>query len=205
MTPSATATPSAASTRARLPRAEREQRILDTAERLFYAHGVHEVGMDLLVRETGLGKATVYRLYPTKDALIEAYLQRRAATIFGLIDADIDRLSPQRALLAVVDAVEADLRGHGFRGCAFNNASVEHIDPGHPARAAARDYRQGLLDRLTALSRSLLPGRPAQARTLAAQLAVLIDGAYTSAVHLGPDGPAAAGLALARHLIRSTT
>ena len=64
-----------------MTRAEREVRVLDTAQRLFYARGVHEVGMDELVRETDLGKATVYRLYPTKDALVAAYLARLAASM----------------------------------------------------------------------------------------------------------------------------
>lgn len=202
MTAVRTATSSAGTLRTRLPRADRETRILDTAERLFYARGVHEVGMDELVRETGLGKATVYRLYPTKDELVAAYLDRRMQRIVTLIDDDLERLPPRRALLSVLDAVEGDVRRDEFRGCAFNNASVEHDDPTHPARAAARAYRAALLDRLSLASRTLLPGRPAAADRLARRLAVLVDGVYTSALHLGPDGPAAAGLALARDLVR---
>src|SRR6186997_2854257 len=72
-----------------LPREERERRVLDTAAELFYARGVHEVGMDELVRATGFGKATVYRLFPTKDALVGAYLERAAREILALIDDDI--------------------------------------------------------------------------------------------------------------------
>src|SRR5690348_6321552 len=85
----------------RRPRAERETVVLDTAARLFYARGVHEVGMDELVRETGLGKATVHRLYPTKDALIGAYLERLADRILELVDADVPAAAdPATALLA---------------------------------------------------------------------------------------------------------
>jgi AcrR family transcriptional regulator len=73
----------------RLSRQERETLVLDTAARLFWAREVHEVGMDELVRATGLGKATVYRLYPTKDALVAAYLRRLAAAIGAAIENEI--------------------------------------------------------------------------------------------------------------------
>ncbi len=175
--------------------------MLDTAARLFYARGVHEVGMDELVQATGLGKATVYRLYPGKDDLVAAYMARLAGTILAAIDADIGRHrdDPAAALLAILDAIEADLRRPGFRGCAFNNASIEYDDPAHPARAQARGYREALRARLTGLATRLDPDA---GRALGGQLAVLVDGAYTSAAHLGPDGPAADGLRLARQLIQ---
>jgi AcrR family transcriptional regulator len=183
----------------RRPRADRERIVLDTAARLFYARGVHEVGMDELVRESGLGKATVYRLFPAKDALVGAYLNRLSAQILALIDADAAG-PPRAALHAVIDAVARDVARPDFRGCPFNNASIEFADPAHPARAAARDYRAALHDRLGALTTRLCPD-PVAAAALAGQLAVLIDGAYTNGAHLGPAGPAAAGLQLARTLV----
>lgn len=176
--------------------------MLDTAQDLFYARGVHEVGMDELVRETGLGKATVYRLYPTKDDLVAAYLARLAASILHEIDTlAARRTDPARALLGVLAAIERDLRRPEFRGCAFNNASIEFDDPDHPARVEARRYREQLAIRLTDLARRLTDRR--RGTELGRQLAVLVDGAYTSAAHLGPDGPAAAGLKLARTLVRA--
>ena len=191
----------------RLSRQQREAQVLDTAARLFYARGVHEVGMDELVRATGLGKATVYRLYPTKDALVAAYLRRLATAISTAIEEQITAHAgdPGGALLAVLDAIEADLRRPGFRGCPFNNASIEFDDPQHPARVQARSYREQLRGTLSSLAVQLTRRTGAgsgDGASLGAQLAVLIDGAYTSAAHLGPDGPAAAGLGLARHLVR---
>ncbi len=187
--------------RRRLSRAEREQIVLDTAARLFYARGVHEVGMDELIRETTLGKATVYRLFPSKDALVSAYLRRLAGDILEQIDAQAAAATgPAVALHELLDAVGADLARPGFRGCAFNNASIEFDDPAHPARAAARGYRLELHARLSRLSAAMVH-EPDRAAALAGQLATLIDGAYTSAAHLGPQGPAAAGLALAHALV----
>ncbi len=174
--------------------------MLDTAARLFYARGVHEVGMDELVQSSGLGKATVYRLYPTKDALIAAYLSRLAGDIAAAIAGRIDEHpgDPRSALLDIVDDIAEDLRRPDFRGCAFNNASIEFDDPDHSARVQARDYRAYLLSTLTTLAQEMAPRHDP---TLGALLAVIIDGCYTSAAHLGPDGPAAHGLALARRLI----
>ena len=181
-----------------LPREERERRVLDTAAELFYARGVHEVGMDELVRATGFGKATVYRLFPTKDALVGAYLERHARAILELIDRDIAEREPADAVRAIFGAIEADLARPGFRGCAFNNASIEFDDPRHPARVAAREYRAALRSRLRELAEAVAPG---QGERLGDQLALLVDGMYTSAAHLGPDGPAGGGAELAWALL----
>jgi AcrR family transcriptional regulator len=199
--------PPATSRAPRLSRQQRETQVLDTAARLFYARGVHEVGMDELVRATGLGKATVYRLYPTKDALVAAYLRRLATAISTAIEEQITAHAgdPGGALLAILDAIEADLRRPGFRGCPFNNASIEFDDPQHPARVQARGYRaqlRGTLSRLAVQLTRRTGAGSGGGESLGSQLAVLIDGAYTSVAHLGPDGPAAAGLGLARHLVR---
>lgn len=158
--------------------------------------------MDELVASSGLAKASVYRLYPSKDALVGAYLTRTAEQILTLIDADIERHAddPAAALDAVFRAIATEVGREGFRGCAFNNASIEFTDPDHPARAAARDYRLQLLERLRSLTRRLCTPRAGD--RLAARLALVIDGMYTNSAHLGPDGPAAEGLALARALIR---
>jgi AcrR family transcriptional regulator len=150
-----------------------------------------------------LGKATVYRLYPAKDALVAAYLRRLGAAIGAAIEEEIAAREgdPDGALLAILDAIEADLRRPGFRGCPFNNASIEFDDPQHPARVQARAYREQLRGTLARLADRLTRG-DGDGESLGSQLAVLVDGAYTSAAHLGPDGPAAAGLGLARYLVR---
>jgi len=111
-----------------------------------------------LVRATGPGMATVYRLYPTEDALVAAYLRRLAVTIGAAIGEEITARDPGGALLAILDAIEADLSRPGFRGCPFNNASIEFDDPQHPARVEARPYRQQLLGTLSWLAVQLARG-----------------------------------------------
>ncbi|MGN6607485.1 MAG: TetR/AcrR family transcriptional regulator [Jatrophihabitans sp.] len=187
-------------TQTRQPRRTADERralVLDTAERLFRARGVHAVGMDELIAAAGLAKMSVYRLFPTKDALVGAYLTRLADGILALIDADATTAAdPRDALVAMLDAIAADLRRPDFRGCPFGNAAAEFEDAAHPARTVARDYRRGLRTRL-----GELVARAGGPVTVADQLAVIVDGAYLNAAHLGPDGPAAAGLDLARALV----
>ncbi|SOC51675.1 transcriptional regulator, TetR family [Blastococcus aggregatus] len=186
----------------RRSRAERQAIVLDTAERLFSSRSSRSVGMDELVRETGLGKMTVYRLFKSKDDLVGAYLTRKAATVLGLIDADLIRLEddPRAALLSVVDAVERDVTRSGFRGCPFTNVSSEYDDPQHPARSAAADYKFELHARLERLTDQLVPGA---GEDLAAQLHLIIDGMYLSGGLLGPDGPASHGRRLAEKLVEA--
>ncbi|MGY1771456.1 TetR/AcrR family transcriptional regulator [Blastococcus sp. SYSU D00813] len=184
----------------RRSRAERQAIVLDTAERLFSSRSSRSVGMDELVRETGLGKMTVYRLFKSKDELVGAYLARKAATVLATVDADLARLDgdPRAALLAVVDIVERDVTRAGFRGCPFTNVSSEYDDPTHPARSAAADYKFQLHARLERLADELLPGG---GEDLAAQIHLVIDGMYLSGGLLGPDGPASHGRQLAERLI----
>jgi AcrR family transcriptional regulator len=136
--------------------AERERIVLDTAARLFYARGCTRSAWTSWSARRGSAKATVYRLFPTKDGLVGAYLQRLAADILGQIDARAKDAAPAKALHELLTAVAGDLARPGFRGCAFNNASIEHDDPKHPARAAARDYRTALHGRLHVASAHLV-------------------------------------------------
>ena len=120
--------------------------------------------------------------------------------ILGLIDRDIAGREPADAVRAIFAAIAADVSRQGFRGCAFNNASIEFDDPQHPARTAAREYRAALRSRLRMLGEQVAPGEGAR---LGDRLALLVDGMYTSAAHLGPDGPAGAGAELAEALVEA--
>ena len=64
-------------TRVEPVRESARERLLDTAERLFYAEGVHTVGIDRVLAESGVAKATLYKNFGNKDGLVTAYLDRR--------------------------------------------------------------------------------------------------------------------------------
>src|ERR1700743_2799942 len=57
-----------------------KDRILETADRLFYLQGIRAIGVDTIAAEIGISKRTLYNHFPSKDALIAAYLERRFVT-----------------------------------------------------------------------------------------------------------------------------
>ncbi|WP_192248300.1 TetR/AcrR family transcriptional regulator [Mesorhizobium silamurunense] len=116
-------------------------RVLDTATRLFYAEGVHAVGIDRIIAEAGVAKATFYKYFPAKDELVRAYIQNQSR----LGRAAIDRIGKRPArdtVLAIFDLVADAAAQPGYRGCPFLNAAAEYPDPDHPVRQAIGEHRR---------------------------------------------------------------
>ena len=176
------------------------QRILDTASTLFYERGVRAVGVDLVVDASGVAKTSLYRHFRTKDDLIVAFLEREDVQFW----AQWDDVSARHADDAAAE-IEAHMRWIGkrlaranYRGCPQINVAAEFAEAGHPARAVSRAHMQAMRRRLTELARRLGAARPVE---LAAQLGVLVNGAFVSASMLTPDEATRVLLASARALI----
>jgi AcrR family transcriptional regulator len=155
----------------RRTRSPARRRILDTACSLFYAEGVHTVGVDRVIAEAGVAKATFYHHFPSKDELVRAYVQEQDDLVRAATVPRGD--TPEDRILSVFDDLADFTCGPGFRGCAFINVAVEYPDPAHPVRRAVAGHRawfHGVL-------RDLLSdaGRPDADRT-AAMLVLLRDG-----------------------------
>jgi AcrR family transcriptional regulator len=101
----------ATKTRQRLPRAEREERMLDAAETVFGRHGFHAASMDEIARRSGITKALLYQYFGSKEGLCEACVERSRARLFD-------------ALREAVDSVPL---GEG-KVVAFVNGYFDHID-----------------------------------------------------------------------------
>jgi AcrR family transcriptional regulator len=174
------------------PRPARE-RLLDAADRLFYGHGIHAVGVDAVITEAGVTRATFYRHFPAKDELVRAYVQRRDAAVRDAAHAVLARRSPPgEALAAVVAGIDADVCRPGSRGCPFINAAVEYPDPAHPAAQAVQAHRAWFRELLVTLLTAL--GRP-EPDADADVLVLLRDGAMVGG---GLDGGDRASAALHR-------
>ncbi len=162
---------------ARRPSPARE-RILVTADRLFYNEGIHAVGIQRVVEESAVTRVTLYRHFPSKDDLIAAYLDRRAAydhaQVDGIIDAHPD--DPREALAELATALTRDDFGAVQRGCPFINASAEFTGS-HPARVRALAIRAWVTERIEELLRRLDHGNP---RAAAQQLMMVRTGAVVS-------------------------
>lgn len=105
------------------------QRILDTAFRLFYAHGVRGVGVDTVIAESGVAKATLYKHFPSKDDLVLAYLDRVDELWRGQLEAAADAAGadPRARLVGMFDALATACRSDGYHGCAFINTAAESV------------------------------------------------------------------------------
>jgi AcrR family transcriptional regulator len=164
-----------------------KQRILETADRLFYQDGIRAVGIDRIIAEAGVAKMTLYTYFPSKDDLIVAVLQYREAQVLAFFRAAMTRHATRTKdqLRAFFAALKEWFESPGFRGCAFQNAAVELADPAHAGTRFVRDHKR----RFAALLRGIVEEAAGQgAATLAPAIALLVEGAIVTAViHGTPD------------------
>ncbi len=148
-----------------------KRRVLDAASSLFYAEGIHAVGVDRVIAEAAVAKATFYHHFPSKDDLVCAYLEEQHLRTRRMTVPDGE--TAEDRILSVFDALGEATCGPGFRGCAFINAAAEYPDPRHPVRQVAAAHRAWFVGVL----RDLLvkAGHPDPDRT-ATMLAMLRDG-----------------------------
>ena len=154
------------------------RRLLDTATRLFYAEGIHAVGIDRIIAAAGVAKATFYNHFPSKDALVLAYIEEQDRLGRQAVAA-LPAQPPRRMIAAIMGRIGEAAVAADYRGCPFLNAAVEYPDPAGPVRraiAARRAwYRRSLRDLLAA------DGDPAPAVTASLLVAVsdgLLESAY---------------------------
>ncbi|MFH8409879.1 TetR/AcrR family transcriptional regulator [Streptomyces sp. NPDC018019] len=168
---------------------EARVRLLDAAGELFYARGVQAVGMDEIRAASGVSLKRLYQAFPSKHELVEAYLRHRdehwRAALAEYVD--VHAATPEDAPAAVFDWLHTWFTGPGFRGCAFINAFGELGAVSENVARAARDHKEAVHAYLTGLVRKLPADDPV---TLAGQLALLLDGAITTAT-IGGDPDAA--------------
>jgi AcrR family transcriptional regulator len=161
-------------------------RVLDAAERLFYARGVQAVGVDMVVAEAGVGVKTLYAHFGSKDRLVEAYLRRRDRRWLDRLQARMAQVQGRDRVLAVFDALNAWFAEPGFSGCAFINVAGElHTNP--VLRAIAREHKVALR---TLLHSATSEAEVADPETLADWLMLLVEGAIVTA-HVEGDRLAA--------------
>ncbi|WP_348685454.1 TetR/AcrR family transcriptional regulator [Aeromonas bestiarum] len=126
---------------------EKRQQLMETAYRLFNRRGFHATGIDRIWAEAGSTKRTLYRHFPTKDALIEEVLLSREREFFALLEARLaGREGREERLHALFDGFGEWFGRSDFYGCNFINASAEFADPRHPVRKLVVAHKQALLN-----------------------------------------------------------
>lgn len=182
------------------PRPARE-RILETAFALFYAHGPRGVGVDTVIAESGVAKATLYKHFPRKDDLVLAYLDKADQAWFAQLRAAAREAGedPRDQMVGMFDALSQACRRDGFHGCAFINAAAEAA-PGSDVHARTVEHKNVVRAWLADLARRAGADNPDQ---LARQLTLLLDGALAAGVlDADPATPTATKLA-ARVLVEA--
>lgn len=140
------------------PSAARE-RLLRTASDLFYAEGVRGVGVDRVIAEAAVTRATFYRHFAGKEALVVAYLESADGAVRALAgDVPDDATAAGRWLADVTLRIADEVCRPGFRGCPFINAAAEFPDPASPVRRAVHAHRDWL--RATATRALRAAGHP---------------------------------------------
>ena len=167
------------------------QRILDAAFGLFYARGIRAVGVDTIIAESGVAKATFYKHFPAKDDLVVAYLDRVDGVWSGQLHAAAEAAgdAPADQLVGLFDALTTACRRDGYRGCAFINAAAES-QPGTPVHDRTVAHKDRVLAWVTGLSTAAGARDPGR---LARTLTLLLDGGLASgALDASPEAPGAA-------------
>lgn len=168
---------------------EARQRILETADRLFYQDGVRATGIDRIIAEAGVAKMSLYKHFPSKDDLILEVLKHREETVLAFFRSAMEQhgkkaKNPLRAFFA---ALKDFFESPGFRGCPFQNAAVELADPAHPGTGFVRGHKQRFSEFLRGLVEETVGKAAAKA---APAVSILVEGAIVTAVIQGDPGVA---------------
>jgi AcrR family transcriptional regulator len=164
--------------------------VLAAAAELFYAHGIHAVGVEAVAERAGVTKKTLYDRFGSKERLVVEYLRERDRQWRDVLDPRLAAAGPDpRARLSAVFAASAAwARDRGRKGCGMINAHAEISDPAHPAHAVIVGQKRWMLDLFTELARDAAGprtgARPADAtdpEALGRDLLLLHEGALVMA------------------------
>lgn len=179
------------------------ERILEAASALFYAHGIRAVGVDRLIAESAVAKATFYKHFPTKEDLVLAYLERVDEAWSAQLKAAARAAGPAPAdqLVGMFDALASVCRREGYRGCGLINAAAENAS-GTPIHGRVMIHKDAVRTWITSLAEEAGAQDP---RGLSRALTLLLDGGLTAGSLDGEPDAAATAKAAARTLLDQAT
>jgi len=124
-------------------------RLLRVASGLFYREGIHTIGLDRVLAEAGVTRATMYRHFAGKEGLVLAYLGEEDAALRALVaEGASSAAEPADLLDVVIGGIAEDIGRHHTRGCPFINAAAEYPDPASPVRQLVAGHRDWFRDTL---------------------------------------------------------
>ncbi len=180
-----------------------KEKLFQTAAHLFYQHGYRAIGVDTIAAESGIGKMTLYRHFPSKDDLIVAYLRDSNQLFWDQFEHITgDAPSAKGKLLAFFAALQSYVLSPDCYGCPFINVSTEYPRTDYAGHQVALEHKHSVLKRFQQLAEEA--GAPQQ-EALANALFLLMDGAYVTARMFGesPNNPATHLAETARQIIEA--
>ncbi len=178
-----------------------KDKVFQTAARLFYQHGYRAIGVDTIAAESGIGKMTLYRHYPSKDDLIVAYLKDSNELFWNNFEQITkDSPTPREKLLAFFQSLQDYVKTPTCYGCPFLNVATEYPETDYPGHQVALEHKQSVRTRFRQLTKEAGAAKP---EVLADQLFLLMDGAYMASRMFGAKNPAAHVAEAAQTLIDS--
>jgi len=152
------------------------EKILVTATSLFESRGIQASGVDTIIAEAGIAKATLYKHYPSKNLLVTAYLRGKSDRFYEWLNSRLisKKTNSLEILIALCELVEQWIMTPEFHGLPFHIASVEFPDPDHPINqysAVLAVELQGYLSKIAATAGAKDP------EALGQQLTILFEGA----------------------------
>lgn len=168
-----------------------KDKLFQTATRLFYQHGYRAIGVDTLAAESGVGKMTLYRHYPSKDDLIVAYLEASDELFWQYFEQNTTAAAtPREKLLAFFESLQSYAVTPACYGCPFINVATEYPEADYAGHQVALKHKQAVRARFRDLATEAKARQP---DALADALLLLMDGAYMAARMFGgsPHNPAA--------------
>lgn len=159
---------------------DRREHLIDTAIRLFAAHGFHATGIDTILKESGVSKKTLYRHFRSKEELILGALRKYDGQFRNGFMREVEAVAdtPYDRLLAVFDVAQDWFQQNSFYGCMFINAVGEYSAPDTPIRQACKDFKTMMRGYIVGLCRDLKVRDPEE---LADEIAMLLEGAIVTA------------------------
>ncbi|MFB4319318.1 TetR/AcrR family transcriptional regulator [Actinomadura sp. 21ATH] len=176
------------------------ERLVQAAEDLFYAEGIRAVGVERLLERSGVGRASFYRHFASKDDLVSAVLRERDEKWRRALAENVASRGDDP--LALFDALEADFGGDDYRGCSFINAMAEIADTDHAVYRLAEDHKRAVTGYVGEL---LAKAGYTEHAELAAQFVLLLDGAIVTALRLRSPEPARRARAIAETLLNAAS
>lgn len=165
----------------------KKEQLLDTAEDLFDRYGFFGTGVDRVIAESAVARMTLYKHYPTKNALVRAVLERRDTRQWRVIEDEAARLTAEGAhpLLSLFDGLALWLEKYAAQGCLLLRAIGEYSshDVAVAGEAAFRKKKS-----VAVFTRHLQALGVTDAAARAEHLALLFEGAAATVPVNGAAG-----------------